>query len=278
MTGADTGTREWSDYSINICKGCAHGCRYCYAREMAMRFGRIESGEAWTNEEVDHAKVTDLVVNTPRKEGRGMFPTTHDITPTNAEDCLEVILALLNEGNELLLTTKGNLQVVRRLCSHLSNWKDQIMWRFTITHINDSVGQFWEPGAPRVVDRFAAIRHAHGCGYETSVSMEPLLQPEWAEFLVCGLTPYVTDTIWIGMMRNIRQRTAWMMNGETEVSISKAEAFIRELELKQSEMELREVYNHCNRHDNVRWKDSYQKALGIDRFGNSADQETHKGE
>jgi len=272
VTDANTGTREWSDYSINICKGCAHGCRYCYGREMAMRFGRIDTGGEWTSEEVNEEKAQDLVDNPPRKEGRGMFPTTHDITPTNVDACSRVIRALLEEGNELLLTTKGNPQVVRRLCSELSAWKGQIMWRFTITHINDSVGQFWEPDAPTVLERFGAIQYAHDCGYETSVSMEPFLQPRWAEFLVCGLTPYVTDTIWIGRMRKIDQRTRWMTEGSAGPETSEAQSRVDEMKHLNSFYECQNVYERCSGFDNVRWKDSYQDMLGIDRFGNKVEE------
>lgn len=275
--GKKTGTREWSDYSINICKGCAHGCRYCYGREMAMRFGRIGSGDEWTVEVVDEEKVEDLVENTPRKKGRGMFPTTHDITPGNVDSCLRVIRALVEEGNELLLTTKGNPQVVRRLCDELYRWKDQLMWRFTITHINSSVGEFWEPGAPPIVDRFASIRRAHDCGYETSVSMEPLLQPKWSEFLVCGLTPYVTDTIWIGKMRNIAQRTAWMTGHPDGPRTLEAKSRVEGMERLSGSYHCEKVYEHCKAYDNVRWKDSYQKELGIDRFGNRTECDSKGG-
>ena len=42
-----TGTREWSEHSRNIFIGCAHNCRYCYAAEMAVRYGRIKSRADW---------------------------------------------------------------------------------------------------------------------------------------------------------------------------------------------------------------------------------------
>ena len=39
-----SGTREWADYNVNCIKGCYNNCRYCYARIMAERFGRIAKG------------------------------------------------------------------------------------------------------------------------------------------------------------------------------------------------------------------------------------------
>lgn len=29
---------EWADYSWNPVSGCKHGCEYCYARRMAVRY------------------------------------------------------------------------------------------------------------------------------------------------------------------------------------------------------------------------------------------------
>jgi len=29
---------EWTEYNANIYKGCAHNCKYCYARLMTKRF------------------------------------------------------------------------------------------------------------------------------------------------------------------------------------------------------------------------------------------------
>ena len=45
-----TGTREWSEQSINCCVGCAHACLYCYARANALRFGRLTRGGDWAEE------------------------------------------------------------------------------------------------------------------------------------------------------------------------------------------------------------------------------------
>ena len=47
MTKKATGTREWATSNENICDGCSHDCRYCYAREMAVRFKR-KTKENWS--------------------------------------------------------------------------------------------------------------------------------------------------------------------------------------------------------------------------------------
>ena len=41
------GTKEWADSNINIQHGCYHGCKYCYAAQMGIRFKRFESLDEW---------------------------------------------------------------------------------------------------------------------------------------------------------------------------------------------------------------------------------------
>ena len=73
-----TGTKEWSEYSYNISQGCAHGCLYCYARQMALQNGRIRTAADWQLEILNHRKVSQSY---RRFDGVVMFPTSHDITP-----------------------------------------------------------------------------------------------------------------------------------------------------------------------------------------------------
>ena len=34
------GTYEWAVKNFNIVSGCSHNCKYCYSKEMAIRFKR----------------------------------------------------------------------------------------------------------------------------------------------------------------------------------------------------------------------------------------------
>ncbi len=46
-----SGTKEWADSNFNCILGCLNDCRYCYAKMMAHRFGRIR-GNSWRNMEI----------------------------------------------------------------------------------------------------------------------------------------------------------------------------------------------------------------------------------
>ena len=48
------GTKERSDFSYNICKGCEHGCLYCYARSHASRFDeQIRIPDKWRQQKLN---------------------------------------------------------------------------------------------------------------------------------------------------------------------------------------------------------------------------------
>ena len=45
------GTSEWSVKTVNCCTGCSHDCRYCYAKEMGIRF-RWATEDLWPLERI----------------------------------------------------------------------------------------------------------------------------------------------------------------------------------------------------------------------------------
>ena len=81
------GTQEWSVKTINCCTGCSHDCRYCYAKEMAIRFGQVTKDQ-WPLERIRPADVDKLQ---KKYDGQVMFPSSHDITPKNIPACLIVL-------------------------------------------------------------------------------------------------------------------------------------------------------------------------------------------
>ena len=85
--GRSHGTQEWSVKTINCCTGCSHDCRYCYAKEMAIRFKQLTASQ-WPLERIRTADVNKLQ---KKYDGQVMFPSSHDITPNNLDACLTVL-------------------------------------------------------------------------------------------------------------------------------------------------------------------------------------------
>ena len=154
-----------------------------------------------------------------------MFPTTHDISPENLEVNLEGIAHVLNRGHDILIVSKPHLECIKAICDKFIAFKDKILFRFTIGSASDKVLKFWEPNAPDFCERLASLKHAFECGFETSVSCEPMLD-ERIEDVVTKVEPYVTDAIWIGKMNNCTARVNRNTNGDPTY-IKAAEAIQR---------------------------------------------------
>jgi DNA repair photolyase len=259
-----TGTREWSDVSVNCCRGCAHGCLYCYARANALRYGIISKGESWTKEVI---RADALAVGRRHRAGRVMFPTTHDITAGNAGASLAVLISLLRAGNTVLVVSKAGPHVPKILYAawSLARWTGRLELRVSLTCLDRSVAVFWEPGAPTPGERLDALQTTRDLGILTSVSIEPCLEPERVGQIVeAAIGAGVKGEIWIGAANKLRQRTAWCRN---QPNLERA---ILWLESGQRPAAMKSIYKALKGNPQIRWKDSYQKVLGIDAMGRPA--------
>lgn len=194
-----TGTKEYADSNVNCYFGCSNNCKFCYAKKMAIRFGR-KTEENW-KEMVLNEKALNKGYR--KRKGRIMFPSSHDITVESFLDCVTVLKKLLRAGNEVLIVTKPNPRIVLNLILELSEFKKQIQFRFTITSNYDPLLTFWEENAPNFKERLLALKIAHRKGFKTSISLEPFLDKDPIP-LIKTLAPYVTGSIWIGKMNYIK--------------------------------------------------------------------------
>ena len=251
-----TGTREWAEVNKNIALGCEHNCQYCYARANALRFKRLDKREDW-----DQMILNDRALSEkPKKvKGRIMFPTTHDITPKILTETICYLRGWLEAGNEILIVSKPHLQCITEICDYLREYKDQIVFRFTIGSMDGQVLKFWEPGAPSFIERFDALMYAYNQGYKTSVSCEPYLD-NTIQRLVHKLLPYITDTIWIGKMNRISQRVS-----SKEWTEEEFEYLQRVLDVQTDEYVMK-LYDVFKNNPKVMWKESIQKVLGIGQY------------
>lgn len=254
MTKKKTGTREWADKNVNIIDGCEHRCRYCYAAEMAKRYKRIASLDDWGTT-FSQLRPEEVAKSRMKCKGRIMFPTTHDITPQFLEECVTVLRKLLAAENEVLIVTKPHLECVERLCQELAEYKDKIVFRFTIGAMDDDLLRFWEPGAPSFGERLAALKHAHEQGFRTSVSAEPMLDVPHAVELYEAVVPFITDTIWFGKMNDVRRRV--------EVKIAADEAAVRRIVENQTDELIVKLYERLKGEPKVEWKESIKKVVGL---------------
>lgn len=250
-----SGTGEWASQNANFINGCAHNCKYCYAKSMAVRFKR-KTVDGWKSEEINLGRFEKEL---KRKDGYTMFPSSHDISPENLDYSLRFMGRLLENGHHVLVVTKPHLSVVEAICKKHIEFKDKILFRFTIGSCDSEILKFWEPFAPSFEERLSSLKHAYSLGYQTSVSCEPALDTNTLE-LVDLLVPYVTDAIWIGLPN--RLKGILKANGaDDSTTIKKAE----ELITKQSFEWVNDLYEKLKDNPKVKWKDSIKKIVKIER-------------
>jgi DNA repair photolyase len=242
---------DWTVYSVNCCSGCSNNCRYCYAKGMAVRFGQL-TPEDWPLERV---RPKDVAKKYRLYKGRVMFPSSHDITPKNMDACLTDLGKLVAAGNEILVVSKPRLACTQQLCHSFKHAKGQILFRFTIGAMDDTILRFWEPGAPSYGERLASLVHAFETGYRTSVSIEPMLDSDHTVELVDSLYPFVNDTIWLGVMNHIKK--------DVQIDSPETAQAVEAIMAGQADDRIREIYNNLKDCPKIRWKSQIKRVVGL---------------
>lgn len=242
-----SGTYEWASSTANCISGCERGCWYCYAKAMAVRFGRCKP-EDWTTEK----KVAPII---GKRRGRIMAPSAHDITIHNYSWVRDFLAQILGLGNRVLIVSKPEEEVIAGLVRDLAKWQDMIEFRFTIGSADDKVLSLWEPNAPSFEERLTALAIAHHAGFKTSVSIEPMLDDRpWD---VAAKVKPMADTIWFGLPRQLKQRLT--LNGAPEEVMREAERLVE----VQSDDWVKALFHAWLHEEKARWKDSIRKIVGL---------------
>lgn len=245
-----TGTMEWADHTENIQLGCSNNCRYCYAAQSANRFRRRDRSE-WSREELTGKAYIERY---PARAGVIMFPSTHDITSANVDACINFLRKVLKAGNCVLIVTKPSLYCMVKITGELGQFRENILFRFTIGTLDMAASLYWEMAAPLPSERIEALQMVRSMGWRTSVSMEPLLGGIiTARKVIATVRPSVTDSIWIGKMNKIRTRVV------VESSIDNE--WIDYIEQRQCDAEICRLYREFSNDPLIRWKDSIREVV-----------------
>ncbi len=250
---------EWtiSRNNVNFSTGCSNNCLYCYGRYMpyANKLSKIAKA---TGKEFNwgDAKIRKKDVDKPRslRDGRVGFPTSHDITPENLNDYLTVLGKLLKAGNEILIISKPNFECIKSICQASAFFKDKNLFRFTITAKTPEISNFWEPNAPAYEERIQSLKYAFDNGFQTSVSMEPMLEFPRVQEMVEEMMPYITDALWFGKMNHIK-----VFDSPDE----KLKEELKKVEDGQSDENIKHLYSIYKDDLKIKWKLAFKELLGI---------------
>jgi DNA repair photolyase len=253
MTKPVFGTAEWAKYNANCMNGCAHNCKYCYAKVNALRFKR-KTAVTWT-EEIPKKKPKRF----GKMDGAIMFPTTHDITPGNLSYVIDYLGKLLRRGNDVLVVSKPHYECIKSICNIFTSYRSKILFRFTIGSAYNKVLKFWEPNAPSFEERVKSLNYAFTTGYKTSVSCEPMLDDK-IDDVINIVFMYITDAIWLGKMNHPIDRIKANGQYDEEMKVR-----LRDLMSYQNYDEnIMALYVRYKDNPKIKWKESIKKVVGIE--------------
>ena len=247
-----SGTKQWSDKSINFINGCPHDCLYCYMKCQKIRFNGI-STEDWKTEVV---REKDLMKKIPKHKSMVMFPSSHDITPDHISESIIMLRNILKSGNSVLVVSKPHYECISKLCEVFTDYKDKILFRFTIGSSDSQVLKFWEPNGTTFEERLECLKLSYQKGYQTSISMEPLLDKN-IDGLIDKVSPYVTETIWIGKPNHLLYRVKMNGHKDTE-TINRCNELLGWI---NDPVFIKELYLKYKDNPMIRWKESIQKEI-----------------
>jgi len=245
------GTQEWSVKTVNCCTGCSHDCLYCYAKGMAIRFKQVTANQ-WPQEQI---RPKDVSKRHQKYDGQVMFPSSHDITPNNLGACLTVLKNLLDSGNRVLVVSKPHLDCINKICDTFGIFRDQILFRFSIGACNDQILSYWEKSAPGYDERKECLIYAHQTGFQTSVSVEPMLDSANIDTLIGELLPYATQSIWLGTMNHLRR-----FGKCSDMVLCQA---IETIKRGQTDSIIKAIYERHKTNLKIKWKKEIKKMVGI---------------
>jgi len=247
------GTTEWAVANANFLNGCRNDCKYCYSKDMAIRFKR-KTASTWKDEVVNYPAFHKTI---KRKDGYIMFPSTHDISVEHLDITIEYLKRLLSNDNSVLIVSKPVFQCIKIICDNFLDYKDKILFRFTIGSANSDTLRQWEPNAPDYEERKQSLIYAFNLGYKTSISCEPMLDNK-VDVVIDDLSRFVTDAIWLGKMNFLMRRLK--TNGHSDPETIRA---AEQLLTWQSDEEILKLFQKYKDNPRIKWKESIKKVVGI---------------
>jgi DNA repair photolyase len=130
-----------------------------------------------------------------------------------------------------------------------------MVFRFTIGANDDRILSFWEPNAPVYDERKAALIYAHQAGFQTSVSVEPMLDSANIDTLIGELLPHVTQSLWIGTMNHLGR-----FGKGSDMVLQQA---IEKIRRGQTDSIIKSIYRRYKDNPLIKWKAEIKKMVGI---------------
>jgi len=182
---------EYGELALNIYKGCAHGCKYCYVPPILYQTAE----EFHANPKPRNLNQKTLSRDLEDFSGKTVFLcfTCDPYQPidTEAKVTREIIQKFHFYEVGVNVLTKGGPRSVRDFDLLAKDPKS--LYGATLTFINPEDSLKWEPGAALPQERIDALRQAHSMGIKTWVSLEPVIDPQQSLELIRQTKDFVDE-------------------------------------------------------------------------------------
>lgn len=161
-------------YALNPYVGCTHACTYCYARFMKRVTGHTEPWGMFVDVKVNAAELLEGEAARKRRDRVWVSGVCDPYQPLEemyglTRRCLEIL-----SRNGWPVTVQTRSPLVLRDLDIISTARDFEVG-FSVTTSDDSIRKLFEPCAPPVEDRVAALDALHRAGVRTFAMIAPML-------------------------------------------------------------------------------------------------------
>ena len=162
------------DYVVNPYTGCQHACSYCYANFMKRFTGHKEPWGEFVDAKINAPELLSKEIMKKKVGNVWVSGVCDPYQPLEAKYQLtRRCLAILAEHNwPVIVQTRSPL--VLRDIDILKNAKNFEVG-FSVTTADDSIRKLFEPHAPPIKDRIAALDTLHKAGIRTYAMIAPML-------------------------------------------------------------------------------------------------------
>jgi DNA repair photolyase len=162
------------DYAINVYVGCQHACAYCYAKFMKRFTGHAEEWGTFVDVKMNAPELLAKEI-AKKRPGRVWISGVCD-----AYQPLERKYQLTRKCLEILVENRWPVRVQTKSPLVLRDFdilkqEGDVEVGFTITTADERMRRIFEPGAPPIMKRIAALEQLHGEGIRTFAMIAPLL-------------------------------------------------------------------------------------------------------
>jgi DNA repair photolyase len=161
-------------YVVNPYTGCQHACSYCYARFMKRVTGHKEPWGEFVDVKVNAAELLRKEITKKKRAEVWVSGVCDPYQPLEAEyrltrQCLEILAR-----NEWPVIIQTRSPLVLRDMDIIQDARDFEVG-FSVTTADDAIRKLFEPDAPKIEDRIAALDTLHRAGIRTYAMIAPVL-------------------------------------------------------------------------------------------------------